>query len=172
MKVTLFKTSKAFNAELADFTTSAEKIDQRLHRLLCSALVLAAPGMGGDRNVDRIGRILSAMPKSGRLEAAIHWCKSFAPVVIRKEKDGVHVSLNKSVKGKDWEVDINAAMERPFWEFSKERPPGPVDFRSMLSSMSTRLQKVLSGEVESKQNPDQVAHIQAGIDGLLATLKA
>ena len=175
MKVNLYTSNNGFNQGLAAFTKSAAAIDKQVHSLLLSAINLAAPGNGGDRNVDRVKRVLEAMPKSSRRKAAIHWCREFAPLTIKDDrKTGLSVNIRKDHKSINWTFDVDKAMDKPFWDFSVEKNPAPIDPIAMLKNTADNIRKALNGEGNRplKGDPEQAERIMSGLEELRASLDA
>lgn len=165
----LYKTQAGFNSGLKSFTTSAAAIDKMAHKLLCSAIALAAPANGGDRNVDRMRLILDAFPKSGRRKAAIHWLKEYAPVTITTEKDGsLKVKTRKDVG--NWIYD-SKCEDNPFWALTAEKEPAPWNPIQSLKSFIKNGQNALAGEramtVPDGMSEESIARIVAATEAAL-----
>lgn len=175
MKVNLYKTSSGFNTGVSEFNTNAQAIDKQAHRLLCSALYLACPALEGDRNVDRVRRVLNCFPKSGRRKAAIHWCKEHAPLtIVENAKSGeIEVKMRKDAP-KEWTFNVEQAMATPFWSLTKEKDPAPLRPLQAIAQTAKRIRAAIEGKGNTRLegDPEVAERVLAGLDNMLAEIQA
>jgi hypothetical protein len=77
------------------------------------------------------------MPKGSRVKALIHWISEHSPIHIKGLNDGTY-----KVTAKGWDKTdkwaFQAAIAKPFWDFSVERNPAPLTVEKLVAYL-TRL---------------------------------
>lgn len=172
----LAKTEAQFDALVKRMAKNANKAQDEVHEAACSAVSMVADDFTEGRgvNVDRVARVIMNMPTSMRRKALASWFERVLPVSITFKKGSANIDKCKlAKKAGEFEIDIAWACANPFWVVEKpEKDVKPVDLRIMLANVSKAAGAVLKGKKAGVQDPDEAARIQAGIEGLIATLKA
>jgi hypothetical protein len=151
------------NDKITWIKTSGKKIQEAMHQAGVSAMVHARKC--GD--VGPCERLIESMPMSFRRAGMAAWMEAHMPLVeddSGKAIDHKNPKL-KLVKGrKEEDFLVDAAEEKPFWEFTAEKDPKPLTkeaFMKMVAKQAGKLAK--QGDI----TPQQLQAIAAGCEAVL-----
>jgi len=117
-------------AAIKSIANRGKKLDADIH--VAATSVLEHVKQHGDTTV--VASLVSAMPKSARRKALIHWVKAFAPISVEQDKSGkVTAKLNPIREADKSDFAIEDAFETPFWDFTPEKEVKPMTFEKLMA---------------------------------------
>ncbi|QPC44922.1 hypothetical protein HW532_20815 [Kaustia mangrovi] len=126
----LLTTEDGFKRAFKSIRDRGASLQRSVHIAACSVL----QHLEKHKDVRMVQALFVALPKSYRTNALRDWFMAFGPVTF---KDNKPVYTKKgATKGK---VKLTAAMDKPFWEFSPEKPYVPLNPVEALDSLIKRL---------------------------------
>ena len=133
MNVQIIQNKGQLSAEIRNILHTGKALDKAIHVAACSALWHCREY--GDTGF--VSALLLAMPKGSRVKGLIHWIQEHSPVHIKPISDSAY-----KVTAKGWNKTdkwaLQAAIAKPFWDFSAERNPGPLTVEKLVAYL-TRL---------------------------------
>ena len=148
--------------------TTGAKFDAMVHAAACAILVHAKDT--GD--CSRMGKLVSAMPKSARRAALIRWTTEFSPIAVsqnKNEKGSPYRSKLRKVGDKNYNpFNIDGARANPYYDWDKSEDNALAallmasDVNDNVIKLADRLQqKVDEGKVKEEDKAHIVAKIAA-----------
>src|SRR5215207_6771991 len=122
----LYETAAQIDAACLAFTKKGATLQAEAHKLACS--VLRHVGEHGDVRV--VSKFIASFPELARVNAVKAWFEAFGPV----EFDNQGVSYVKGAK-----TSLGAAMEKPFWSYTVEKPYEPVNPAKAIEALIKKL---------------------------------
>jgi hypothetical protein len=125
---------------ISSIAQRGKKLDADIHQAACSAL--SHHGEHGDTSL--INRLILAMPKSGRRSALVAWAVAFDPnLTTNSDKETKADQPLVHVKGTKLKLDLDKAMDEPFWEFAPEHAYVQFDLAAALARIVKQAEKAL-----------------------------
>jgi hypothetical protein len=156
-------TDKAdIEAGIADVQAKGRSFERKLHLVACSCLHhVEATG-----DIGFINRLVLALPKSARRNALIEW--SIAHGKLMWNEDG-----KKLVFSRTKTTDIEAAIEKPFWEFRPEPEYKPMNLIEEITKLIAKAEKrIAAAAEENKDLPDEIdMQLLSTLEGLVNYVK-
>lgn len=178
-------TFKQIDGEIAKFTTDADELNARAHRINVLILKHLAPAFCGDDcqgsgDMSRVPAMVMAMPASWRRTEEIRWWETHTPCRIKYSKGKVvqfgfdkrYIALAKKFKDdkealeaerKKW-WDFETAINLPFYmmaEDNSEEATEELDLDALLKlvhSLGKRIKKkATEGDVDPETTPTALA---------------
>lgn len=149
------------NQAIRNILHTGRALDEQIHQAAVSALWHAREY--GDPGF--FERLCEAMPKGSRVEGLKFWAKAHSPLTVKENgRWGI-----KKASPEAWK--IQAAIAKPFWDFSKEKKPGNLSAEALINY----LRKVAEGDFvndkgETTKKVDKKAQELAA--AIIATLPA
>jgi hypothetical protein len=141
------------------------KLDERVHQVACSGLAHYAE----NADTTALSLLVKAMPKSGRTNALKYWITQHANVrwdsKAGPDKTGFYV---KAVAGAEVIVDLDHAIEHPFWE-KKDTEQSVFNAESRVKSFITAFTKAV---MEGKISKEDAKKAQEAVDAGFASITA
>lgn len=144
-------TLKQIDKNITWVRTTGSKMDDVIHATAVAILVHGQEH--GD--VSRAGKLLAAMPKSGRAKALKAWFETMSP--IRFKDDGTSY-LGGKPEARVWLIE--EAQATPFWDLNPEKDIKAFDFEAMMNSLLKRYEKAVEEGKEIK-DPAKAAALAA-----------
>ena len=178
-------TFKQIDGEIAKFTTDADELNARAHRINVMILKHLAPTFCGDDfqgsgDMSRVPAMVMAMPASWRRTEEIRWWETHTPCRVKYSQGKVvsfgfdrrYVALAKKHKDdkealeaarKKW-WDVETAMNLPFYmmaEDNAEQETKELDLEALLKlvhALGKRIEKKANeGDVDPETTPTALA---------------
>lgn len=130
-------TGKALDKAIDAVIKQGKDFEQQLHVVACSALQHSIKF----HNTDPMDRLVRGMGGSVRRNALIGWAVAFGECAPAEDGKGV-VHAKK-------EGDLQAAIDKPFWEFKPEAPFTAFDLGAELAKLVKAAEKAAKDERNS-----------------------
>ena len=170
-------TFKMIDGEIAKFTTDADELNARAHRINVLILKHLAPKFCGEDyqgsgDMQKVPAMVMAMPASWRRTEEIRWWETFTPCRVKYSQGKVvnwgfdrrYIALAKKVKDdpegleaarKEW-WDVETAINLPFHMMADDNPEETEaeldnvgDILKLIQALGKRVErKVDNGEVD------------------------
>lgn len=125
----------AIDAKIEAFHKRGQSMQAEAHKLAVSTLLHVAT----HKNVAVVHKLLQAMPDALRTNGLRAWFEHFGPVVIVTEGEGVNKVDVITYKAK--QVDMQAAIDKPFWKFTatEGKPYEALDVNKAVNDLVKKL---------------------------------
>lgn len=149
-------TGKALTKAVADVISQHKTFEAELHKVACSALYHSIK----NHNTTPITTLIAGLGGSVRRNALIAWACAFGE--CKPTEDG------KNVEHVRKDGDLQAAIDKPFWEFKPEAPFSPFDLGAELSKLVARAEKAAKDQRNSlpEEGFRQLRELQAKVKPL------
>lgn len=120
MKIEIITSASELSLRTSAVKKTMKEIEVEIHTIACSSLWhVQASG-----NITTLTEAYQALGSSARKKAFIVWAESHAPVVFKKKDK----RFGMRRKWQEKTFDLEGAMEKTYWEFSKEIDPKEFDY--------------------------------------------
>lgn len=146
-------TGKALTKAVADVIAQHKGFETELHKVACSALYHSIK----HHNTTPMDQLVRGLGGSVRKNALIAWAVAFGE--CKPSEDG------KGIEHAKKEGDLQAAIDKPFWEFKPEAPFSPFDLGAELAKLVARAEKAAKDQRNSlpEEGFRQLRELQAKV---------
>lgn len=157
IKTPLFTGTAVIQKELVLIKAASAKLDQRIQ--VAGLSILAH--INEHHNITLFNELLDSMGKGHRKTAMVEWALSNGQVSKNLDADGKPVKDQPYKWDKTKTTNLQAAEDKPWFEFKPENLDETFDFQKMLLSLLSRADKQLSKDPSKLMGADLLTQVKA-----------
>ena len=135
----LFTKVEELESAIESIARRGKKLDSDIHQALCSAVWHRLEN--NDNTL--IGRVIDAMPRGSRANAAIKWAEAFGGVTYNGKDNQKRIKFKNS----DVNTSLEDAIATPFWELKNvnegEEYSHDLELKAVLAILERRMKKAV-----------------------------